>query len=83
MRTWSRCPLFPENRKSIPILFNGKNLLKNVNLHIVNFIPVSQLIKRFPIWYNVKFSSRFCIVYGSENRLKINITPHGIFFIII
>ena len=38
------------------------------------------LIKHFPIWCNVDFGSVFrfifCIVYCSENRLKINITPY-------
>ena len=26
------------------------------------------------------FSLMFCIVYGSENRLKVNIRPYGDFF---
>ena len=34
-------PLFPENRKSIQILFSGKNLFKNVTIQILNFIPAS------------------------------------------
>ena len=29
---------------------------------------------------NVKFSFLFCIVYCSENRLKINVTPNGDFY---
>ena len=33
--------LFPEHRKSIQILFSGKNLCKNVTIQILNFIPVS------------------------------------------
>ena len=38
----------------------------------------------FPIWCNANFGSiffAFCIVYGSENRLKINITSYGEYFI--
>ena len=48
-----------------------------------DFIPVSQVIKNFPIWCNVEFSLLFCIVYCSENRLKINITPYWIFFLLL
>ena len=33
--------LLLENRKSIPKFFNGKKLLKNVTLQILNFILVS------------------------------------------
>ena len=33
--------LLRENRKSIPKLFNGKKLLKNVTLQILNFILIS------------------------------------------
>ena len=50
----------PEYRH--PKILSGKNIFKNVTLQILNFIPVSKLIKNFPIWYNVKFSLLFCIV---------------------
>ena len=45
--SWSRInahlmfSLFPENRKSTPLVFSGKKLLKNVTLQVLNFISVS------------------------------------------
>ena len=36
-----------------------KKLLKNVTLQILNFIPVSKLIRSFPIWCNVNFFFAF------------------------
>ena len=59
---------------------SGKELLKNVTLQILNFIPVSYLGKSFLIWCNVKFSFLCCIVKCSEKSHNINIAPYGNFF---
>ena len=55
---------------------------KKVNLPDFKFYLL-KLIKYFPIWCNVKFSLLFSIVYCSENRLTINITPYGDFFFLL
>ena len=68
-----------KTRSVIPKFVNGKTLKKRVNLPDFKFC-LPKLIKYFPIWCNVKFSLLFRIVYCSENRLTINITPYGEFF---
>ena len=60
--------LFPENRKSIPQFFSGKNLLKNVTLQISFFYL--QLTKHFSYGVMSLFSLH-CYI------LRINITLYG------
>ena len=69
--------LLHENRKSIPKIFNGKKLFKNVTLHILNFILISLIIKIFPIWYHVNFVSVFTALNNTKKKKKIKITPYG------
>ena len=59
--------LLRENRKTIPKFLSGKNIFKNVTLQILNFIPVSPLIKIFPIWCNVKFFC-FFVLFNEVKR---------------
>ena len=72
--------LLLENRKSIPIFFNGIKLFKNVTLQILNFILISLLIKNVPIWCNVNFVSVFTALNNTHMQRKFNITPCGKIF---
>ena len=65
--------LLCENRKSIPISFNGKKLFKNVTLQILNFILISWIIELFPIWCNVNFVSAFIALNNTKKQRKFNI----------
>ena len=52
--------LFRENRKNIPKILSGKNLLKKCNPPGFKFYPSKLTDTNFP--HNVKFSLLFCIV---------------------
>ena len=57
-----------------PKIFSGKKTFKKCKPSDFKFYPSKLTInKTFP-YNNVKLSVLFCIVYGSENGLKFNIT---------
>ena len=57
-----------------------KKLFKNVTLQILNPIPVSQLIKIFPVWCtNVKFSLLFVLFNAVKTDSKLTLHHMGKF----
>ena len=62
----------PSIPKSIPKFLSGKQLLKNVTLQILNFIPVS-LIKVLPIWCNFKFLCFFVLFNALKTDIKLKL----------
>ena len=68
----SMFPLFPENQKSVPYFLSGKILLKNVTLHIENFIW-----EIFPVWWHVNFESVFFAINIMKTHTKKTDSKYG------
>ena len=76
-------PLFPENRKSVPKLLVVKKSFKKCNPPDFKFYPSKltiSTISPYGVMLDFLFFV-FCIVYYSEIRLKMSITPYGENFI--
>ena len=71
--------LLRENRKTIPKCLSV-NLFKNVSLHILNFIPVSYLIKISPNGKMLNFLCFFILFNAVKTNTNLTLHHMGIFF---